>query len=338
MQCPRCEFENIPGQSRCLKCGASLETKAEDFDPHPPRMPYWKRPIRNTFRFLRRFSMSPGIDINEDVPAWIQKIRGSKFLAFFLSILPGLGHFFLGRFRDIVLWLGLWLLLLGLGLWFWGGFWGILFLAFSVMIHAWIAIDCLPIRETESLAARFGLIVVLGFFIFLIYRMILLTAFHDIRGGYISLTIPAHLIESGDYLLGSRNRLNRAPLSRGDVVLCPLERIINRGILGRQGEMMVQIVGLPGEKLQIREGMYLVNGIALQTELYPVPEWLQRRSASIIIPDGHYFISTSYEANIGNLDENYIKRACLRTQGDFSVEAFIHWNPVRRRGFLRETP
>ena len=44
MRCARCEFENIPGQTRCIRCGSILEAGSAVIDIYPPRMPAWSKP------------------------------------------------------------------------------------------------------------------------------------------------------------------------------------------------------------------------------------------------------------------------------------------------------
>src|SRR3990172_10935787 len=53
MECPRCQFENLPGQTRCFKCGSILASPGGVIAIEPPRMAAWKRPFRNMTRSLR---------------------------------------------------------------------------------------------------------------------------------------------------------------------------------------------------------------------------------------------------------------------------------------------
>ena len=37
MQCPNCQFQNMPGANACVRCGTSMQLRAEAIDVHPPR-------------------------------------------------------------------------------------------------------------------------------------------------------------------------------------------------------------------------------------------------------------------------------------------------------------
>lgn len=116
MQCPSCDFQNMPGSGRCARCGCSLALATAAIDVHPPRasrlsrrMPrLWglKRAWGNLFQsashpfaaVFHRFD-----DTNFDlstivrlvVPGWAHWYRGNGerglvfFVAFLSLLLPG---------------------------------------------------------------------------------------------------------------------------------------------------------------------------------------------------------------------------------------------------------
>ena len=117
MQCPVCQFHNLPGPQECVSCGARMEAPAGEVFL-PPRSTPWqktwrrlnRRPIRPTdpesadrsrrrrirtlvwLRWLRRF-----INPDPTVPVW----RDSPVLAGLLSgLLPGSGHLYSRQYRK----------------------------------------------------------------------------------------------------------------------------------------------------------------------------------------------------------------------------------------------
>src|SRR5947209_1648139 len=46
MQCPNCQFENMPGTAGCARCGTSLRLAALAISVHPPRAKVWQKRTR----------------------------------------------------------------------------------------------------------------------------------------------------------------------------------------------------------------------------------------------------------------------------------------------------
>jgi hypothetical protein len=115
MKCLRCEFENIPGQARCIRCGSILEAGSEVIQIYPPRMPVWRRPFRDAMRCFRAWRFVP-----ERPPTAIRRefdrIASGHFGGLILSVVPGLAHLLNGRFREVWLFVLLWFIVLGAGL------------------------------------------------------------------------------------------------------------------------------------------------------------------------------------------------------------------------------
>jgi hypothetical protein len=101
---------------------------------------------------------------------------------------------------------------------------------------------------------------------------------------------------------------------------------------------MVQIVGLPGERVQIENDTFIVNGQELDSEKYPVPRWLRGRRVSANVGDDSYFISCQYSvrAHGRQLTNANIHDICLIRSSNIEARAFMRWLPLSRRGFLRE--
>src|SRR5512146_3281178 len=110
MRCARCEFENIPGQTRCIRCGSILEAGSAVIDIYPPRMPAWSRPLRAARRWVRTQR------VLSRMPATVQRgfdlVVSDSLVGLLLSIVPGLPHLIKRRFREVRLLVLLWVILL----------------------------------------------------------------------------------------------------------------------------------------------------------------------------------------------------------------------------------
>ena len=155
------------------------------------------------------------------------------------------------------------------------------------------------------------------------------------------MTITCNRRGAGDYLLARRSRLRREPLTRGALVLAFLEDTRDGIIMSGGGRDMgiVQVVGLPGEKLEIKGKTFWINDEQLDVEKYPLPAWLHNMTMSVTIPKGSYFISAEYnvEAHGRVLNVLDVTGVCLVGSGSFEAKAFMRWMPLMRRGFIRDT-
>ena len=100
----------------------------------------------------------------------------------------------------------------------------------------------------------------------------------------------------------------------------------------------VQIVGLPGETLDIEDGSFFINGNRLDNDQYPVPDWLQRMQMSVKIPNGSFFASSEYNVyrRGRGLEARDVNSVCVIPADWFEAKAFMRWLPVRRRGYIKE--
>lgn len=338
MRCQRCQFENMPGQTKCFQCGSILESTSEIIDVHPPRMAPWKKPFRSIARRARRWRLLPG-----EVPGGrvLSSVKIDPkdiecFWGLLLSIIPGLGHLVHRRFREIRWYFIGWLLVLSIGLFMYGTNLGLFFLGLAIGLHAWIAIQHSMLKRLEDIAERLGAVLVALIILALIYWAISRIFLPGLRGGYTALNIPDQNIQPRDYLLGWREDISSHPLSRGSLVLTELAYLTLRERAFGGGSMFVQIIGLPGENIQIQGDRYIIDGEALDTETYPLPRWLHERRISIIVPPDSYFVSSVYNAP-RNIREGHIRTACLIHFDAVQARAFMRWLPMSRRGFIEET-
>jgi type IV secretory pathway protease TraF len=344
MRCSRCEFENIPGQARCIRCGSILEAGSEVIQIYPPRMPAWRGPFRDAMRRFRGWRLVP-----ERPPTAIgralDKLASGNLAGLVLSIVPGLAHLLSGHFKEVWLFVLLWFIVLGAGLFFYGSGIAMVLIGLAIAIHAWIAVrDSLFKVITEFLERAGAILLVLVALAVLYWAMPRIVA-PNLTGGYISLDIPAMNIHSGDYLLVRRLADVNEPLARGTLVLIRPESY--RGThreanLNPRSLMIGQIAALPGETIHVQGNAYVIDKRRLDPNSLPVPRWLQGYPprAGLYVPPESYFVSTEYvwaeHGNVGNVDP-MISNVCILKASDIRGRAFMQWWPLSRRRFIEQS-
>lgn len=259
-----------------------------------------------------------------------------------LSIIPGLAHLVQRRFREIRWFFVGWLVALALGLFLHGTNIGLVLIGLSVGLHAWIVVQHSIFGRLEDLRHKFAVValtlVALGFAYWLAPAVIV----PDLAGGYTSLTLPSQNILPRDYLLAWRDQVSRDSLSRGSLVLAQLGSV-GQGQMPRAyrtgDAMVVQIVGLPGEMLTVQNGLYLVDGEPLDSEKYPVPQWLHERDVHAKLRSDTYFVSSDYNVRVhGRIEvtQSHIRAVCVVAREAIEARAFMRWLPLSRRGFIEE--
>jgi len=341
MRCPQCQFENIPGQERCLRCGAVLQAGVVVGPVNPPRMARWKRPIRAALRWLRlrrALPEAPAIPrVQVLVPAFLKIMSADAFLGLILSIIPGLAHYVDGQFREIRWFVLGWLLALLAGIFFYGGGLGFLLLGLAVGLHGWIAVHYAQSKEqTDPLEKIRTVATVLVVFAFL-YWGVRAVAFRGFVFGLSNLAIPNQNVQVGDVLLARRSRAHVDKLPRGSLILGNFHRLYGNQVTRDTYEMMGQVIALPGEKIEIIEGRFVVNGQELDVDKFPVPGWLSKERLSATIPTGSYFVSAVYQfyGHGMQLTSDAIRDVCVLKKGDIEAKAVMRWFPLAKRGFLR---
>ncbi len=340
MRCERCKFENIPGQKTCIKCGSALEIKPAAINVHPLRMSKWKKPFRNVLRWIRRGKIVPQQSVELHTPLWLKGVFSDSFLGLFLSIIPGLAHFTQNRFREIRWYFLAWLILLLSGLFLYGSAAGFICLGLAIGIHAAIAVKYGIIKDLENLREKIITVVLVLIALTFIYRFTPRILFYNLTGGYSSLSIPYYKVEAGDYLLAWSGLDQETLLKRGSLVLIHPATLTSYGdrVTRSEGEIIIgQIVGLAGEQLEIQNGVFIVEGQQLDSEKYPLPQWLRRRHFSTTIPEDSYFVSARYNVRAHGIQLNsiHIHRVCVVKASDIEAKAFMRWWPLLKRGIIR---
>ena len=340
MRCQRCKFENIPGQETCIKCGSALEIKSAAINIYPPRMAKWKKPFRDLLRSMRKGKVVPQTDIKSRSSARLKEFFSDSVSGLLLSIIPGFAHWMQNRFKEIRWYFLAWLVLLLSGLFLYGSPAGFICFGLAIGVHAAIALQYGIIKDLTNIAEKVVIIILVLIGLTFLYRLIPRLQFLNLDGGYSSLTIPYYNVEAGDYLLTRGGLDENDLLQRGSLVLirpATLRGHSRMGMMSGNDTVIAEVVGLPGERLQIANEVFIVDGKVLDVEQYPVPQWLRNRTFSATIPNDSYFVSTRYSvrAHGVQLTASHIKQVCVLKKNLIEAKAFMKWWPLSRRGFLK---
>ena len=338
MRCERCKFENIPGQKTCVKCESILESESKPIDIYPPRMPIWKKPIRYLLKLIRKW-IAPLKRIEIKPPAWIAQATDDILIGLVLSLIPGLAHFTQKRFKEIRWYFLAWLVLLIAGLFLFGSQAGFICLGLAIGIHTTIAVQYKILKELE-IGKKLVMVILILIALTIIYSFSPRILVPNLTGSYSNMSAPYQKIAAGDYLLGWRNLKQNAALKRGDLVFMHPEYVGNHREQTYTGRELIvgQIVGLAGEQLEIKGGVFAVNGQQVDSKIYPVPQWLRINEYSVIIPERSYFISVQYNITVGHnmaLESTQVNLICIRKAEDIDSRVFMRWMPLSKRGFVR---
>jgi hypothetical protein len=345
MQCPRCQFENLPGQARCFKCGSILADSGATITIEPPRLAGWRRPLRAVARSVRGHMPE-----RLSRPAKARTSKSREGLADMLSfglglvvgLIPGLPYLLARQFSRIRwLWLG-WLVLACTGLGLYGLPEGYVALGLAIAIHAWLMFRHRGLQVLSGFGERVVVLLALVLILFALYTGLPRAAVPGLACVRCSTVFPHLRIQRGDALL---MRSLPPELKRGMVVTFTgrqfrIPRGDGGGVVG-WGEITTlgMIVGLPGEEVGVRGNAFVVNGRALDSGQYPLPAWLLGREETVRLAGGRqYFVSCDMDvrrpAGVA-LPTGLVREACVVDRNAIQSRAFMLWWPLSRRAFLR---
>jgi len=366
MQCPRCRFENLPGQKTCFRCGSVMEGSGA-VQVHPPRAARWKLPLRRVLYAVRRWTglgkiekaaselrvaaehLDRGLQRGQLAPGLYPPSLGAQALVLFrqslfwilVSGVPGLGHLLQRRFRSIRWWAVGWLGQIAFALFIiCPEPLPVATLIFAIFLHAWIACDAgLVVQRCATFGLRAFALVVTAGYVFLLYWGIRATAFRPFVLGQAMVSVPSRRVEVSDHLLCRRLRPTDE-IRRGDLLLIRYEG----------SEAVSQVIGLPGERVRAEGGRFLVNDTALSVEEFPVPgnwrgavtlraEGAAQDAVAVLGPE-QYYVRWRYEYVYGGLGGRRrssrpgVEGSAMVGRRQVVARAFLRWMPLQRRGRL----
>lgn len=256
-----------------------------------------------------------------------------------LGLVPGLPYVLTGRFGRVwLLWVA-WLVLFCMGMFLYGlpGGWALIGLAAAV--HAWMVFRHRLLDLLQGFGERIVVLLFLVLVLLAAYVWVPRLVIPGLACVRSTMAIPFYRIETGDALL-----VRRAPgeLMRGMIVgfRTHTYQVAGQGALTQRhqdAETLGQVVGLPGEVVEVRGNAFAVDGQALEGQRYPLAPWLQGRQLTVHLAEGQYFVSCDFRV-LGRgvaLDNTVVQEICVVPRGRIDSRAFWLWSPLSRRGRLR---
>jgi len=340
MQCRRCSFENVPGQPRCLRCGAALAAP-EGVSTVPPRATGSSGFRRAIYRLSRiRVGGLPGLRAvldrlrapDTDTPLPVLDLL-------FASIIPGVAQFRLGRtargWAFLLGWLGLMLA-------------GILhpwLIGMAAGVHASAAADAFTDRLTSPLRRIVTpLAFLVGLWLVLYWPVTSLVGRYYFRQYVPAYTVLSENIPSAEVLVLFTTRVGDRPDRIVDYRL--RQAAYGDGRIGYRIETqhgLGFVVAVAGDIVSFnREGL-LVNGAGapLSNEAFrrnPIRWPPALKDVTYTVPPGSLFIVPPEIQNLNEVPQASLKAAiseiCIVNRADVNGTAYMILSPLNRLRFL----
>lgn len=268
MQCVNCGFENTPGLASCARCRSRLDLGAVSVAP--PRRGKGLRDRLTSRGRSARYAVGQVVrEAREGLAGIGRRIGTHVTLAgrpvpwrlLLWSILPGMGQIKAGQKR-----LGRWLLLawvaacllalIQTGL---PSSWLLYSLLLGIHCTA-IALVLAPTMAGRHVMFRLavGLVIFLGLHL-LVYGPIRAAGRGFVQVFQVNRVQPNSWLADSD-VLACQGRWRAGDCRPGDLVLYSIPRINVGNTFVREGAGVDRIVGMPGDRLAVRQGRLLVNG------------------------------------------------------------------------------
>lgn len=320
MRCERCGFHNLPGTATCMSCRAALGAPAAPVSRAaitPPRATPWKRLWSRAFR-----RPMPRVR----VPEWVRDLSPRHLAAGFV---PGLPQLLSGERRRAAWLAGAWgAAILGAAHWF-GSDGFAPWLGAAIAVHSTSAL--LPYRRALTgfdlrSRALIGVATALTLVLALYMPLLGLVRRWAEPIGIVPNTAMAGSLESGDVLLVKRTNAAILP-ARGAIVAVD-------GVAG--GVTVIdRVLGLPGDRLQKKDGVLTRNGVELSGAEGPLSPGGLPDGLDVEVPAGSFFLWPSVGFRVyGNVPVPFVGwgvHPVARLRG----EAWAVYHPVAHRRWLR---
>lgn len=295
MQCPSCQFENLPGSPVCGRCGAQLTLSTAAIDVHPPR-------ASARAKQLRRWLPSHRVSVSgRDAMTRLSRVLLPQFewkcsaqWVFLRMAVPGwpqryLGHKHRGRFI-----LGLYLALLLAGLVSIGTTLGALLIGLALAVHMSGIMDVLW-SGTGEWRTRIEMA-------FLCFVLVGLTVYFPVVWAVSRVvSVSQFQLSVGQFHAGDAIVLLRTDPDIGDVVLFQIQPTVARGRTpgggaleyNLQGYFVDRIIAGPGQSVSWSKQELLVDG---QPSLWqPLNPQAVACDLHFVVPDNYYGVLPGYE-------------------------------------------
>lgn len=340
MECPSCQFHNMPGGSACVRCGTPLDLSGVDF--LPPRAS-GNVAVRTARLSIDRLATGAGELANAlAVSLRLTQVhfRYTTATDLITSIVPGLGQLRTGRRKlgraILTIWsASLVLMCLSVGTnWFW------LFATIVIGSHC-TAINLLLIDDLRGHTLLRRIIVGLGVYLTLMLLIYMPVWWTASQLGTIYVMPPgvhSTTVRPGDALLLTSNWTHR-PYARGDLVRVRFDSLMGNGMFFQPLDTVDRIVAMPGERLRISNGVLFVNDIPAPPQMLPLEPLPGNFTYDAVCPPDHALVFPSavrWHAVIGppqgGYQSLYLSNRHLVPISDIEGKVVMRLRPLRRAG------
>lgn len=334
MQCPSCQFENMPGMAVCGRCGAQLRLAAAALDVHPPRATERAKRLRRWFpayRFaprvregLRRVLAVPDFDWDR-LPAGI----------FLRMVVPGWPQHYLGQARRGQGMLGLYLGLLALGILSIGTTFGALLLGTALAVHISSILDVLWPVAHQWRTRAVALLLCLAVVGTVVYWPAIWAVSQVL--GVRRIAITAGPLQAGDAILYRPG----GAADVGDVVLYEIQQaqILTRTPGGYpayyrvQGQFIDRVLAAGGQVIEWKQQRLRVDG--QDTPYQPLHPAAVTADLQLTVPLGYYGILPSTQPqDAPPFPPEIWQTISLVPQGQILGRVVLRQRPIWRWGRL----
>lgn len=328
MQCPNCQFENMPGTATCARCGTSMTLQEQAVDVRPPRAGRWGKRFQRVRMAGHCFGEGTGRVISAVAPR-IGPVSHTPMDNFrpqvvFRCAVPGWPQFHLRRPRRGYFFLCGSLLALLLGLVNFGSLGGSLLLGLVFSLHAGSIADALTppgCRVRESIGIGVSSYLLLAAFLYVPAMWLLGQVARPVV-----LQQDVRPFLQGDVLLS-----RTAAPERGRIVLYRRETMqlqySRNAYLYITGLGIERVLALPGDVISSKKGLLSVNGVpTADRPLNPValPDF------SLTVPAGEVFLWPSVVRELPRSE--YWSRAVLVPVENIDGTVVWQTHPLTRFG------
>jgi hypothetical protein len=348
MQCPSCQFENMPGLTACGRCGSRLDLRAATIDVTPPRASRRARrlrrlvPRRGFYRLRDRVSdllrwAGRSLEVDSRVP--LPELGVAARL-----VVPGWAHFHQGLTIRGGIYLGAYLVLMGLGLISWGSETGAIVIGLAFGVHVSSALDALFAQGR----VRFPALAVTTALVALVLSLAVYAPAGWLLGHVASVREfdnASEPFERFDRVVVNEWAFGGRGPRPGDVVLArpPIaQRIPNGSALAagvrfvlEENELVDRVLAGPGDRVawDKKTDTLEVNGSPVRWRPL-LPQRLPAR-LEITVPEGRYLVlPTTSQATIQGVSADFWKVSGCLTRGEILGGVYFRL-PVWRLWFVR---
>jgi hypothetical protein len=342
MQCVTCGFENVPGISRCARCASAMDLATVSIEPPRSREHPWESLIHNRLARGIRWCGVLWSLVTGACAVVFRPVPGASWTALVLTLVPGLGHWSLGRRAMgglvFLLWLAamlLALLAIGTGA---GWFWFLTAMGAHSLTYALLLRHSLT-SQSALMQAGVGLAISLCL-LFLIYLPALSLTARVVGVMPVTGVHGTPVVRSGDVVLYRGPWTSHGPRRTGELVAYRIRRNAGQGFVIAAGYGLDRVVGLPGEVVELQQGTVTVNGQTLDIEHHPLGNLSRYPDVTIRVPVGTYaiFPSTLFRNHGGNLPPRLVESATVVSDADILGPVFWRLRPWGRFGPIKQPP